>query len=143
MQFVNKSQGPVAAGSLTTEVERHNKMIRTTVTASNLAPPAGPFSHAVWAGELLFASGQVGQDPQTGAMVAGGLEAETIQVFANIKSVLSAAGLGFENVIKAHVFLTDMNDFSSMNAIYAQMFSAPFPSRTTVQVAKLQLDARV
>ena len=118
-------------------------MTRTTVTATDLAPPAGPFAHAVWAGNLLYASGQVGQNPRTGTMVDGGLEAETIQAFANIKSVLTAAGLGFENVIKAHVFLADMNDFSAMNSIYAKMFSAPFPARTTVQVAKLPLDARV
>ncbi|MBG1233812.1 Rid family detoxifying hydrolase [Aestuariivirga litoralis] len=118
-------------------------MKRSTVTASDLAPSAGPFAHAVWAGELLYASGQVGQDPKTGAMVAGGLEAETNQAFENVKSVLRAAGLSFDNVIKANVFLADMNDFSAMNAIYAKMFSAPFPARTTVQVAKLPLGARV
>lgn len=118
-------------------------MTRSTVTATDLTPPVGPFAHAVWAGELMYASGQVGQDPKTGAMVPGGTGAETIQAFENIRRVLAAAGLGFENIIKAHVFLADMNDFSAMNLIYARMFSAPYPARTTVQVARLPLDARV
>ena len=118
-------------------------MARTTVTAPDLTPPVGPFSQGVWAGDLLYASGQVGQDPLTGALVAGGLEAETHQTFENIRRVLAAAELRFEHVIKAHVFLADMNDFAAMNAIYGKMFAAPFPARTTVQVAKLPLDARV
>jgi 2-iminobutanoate/2-iminopropanoate deaminase len=118
-------------------------MTRSTVIASDLTPPVGPFAQAVWAGALLYASGQVGQDPSTGHMVSGGLEAETRQTFENVRRVLAAAGLGFEHVIKAHVFLADMNDFGAMNAIYATMFKAPFPARTTVQVARLPLDARV
>lgn len=118
-------------------------MTRTTVTAPDLAPPVGPFAHAVWAGDQLYASGQVGQDPATGAMVAGGLDAQTHQAFDNIKRVLAAAGLGFDHVIKVHVFLADMDDFATMNAIYGTVFTSPFPARTTVQVAKLPLGARV
>ena len=116
---------------------------RRTVTAPDLTPPVGPFAQGAWAGDLLYASGQVGQDPLTGAIVAGGLEAETRQAFENVRRVLAAAELGFEHVIKAHVFLADMNDFAAMNAIYSEMFAAPYPARTTVQVAKLPLDARV
>jgi 2-iminobutanoate/2-iminopropanoate deaminase len=118
-------------------------MIRTTVTAPDLTPPVGPFAQAVWAGDLLYASGQVGQDPATGTMVAGGIEGETRQAFENLRRVLTAAGLGFEHVIKAHVFLADIDDFAAMNAIYGTIFDAPFPARTTVQVARLALDARV
>jgi 2-iminobutanoate/2-iminopropanoate deaminase len=118
-------------------------MARRTVTAPDLTPPVGPFAQGVWAGDLLYASGQVGQDPVTGAIVAGGLEAETLQAFENVRRVLAAAELGFEHVIKAHVFLADMNDFTAMNAIYGEMFAAPYPARTTVQVARLPLDARV
>ena len=118
-------------------------MTRTTVTAPDLTPPVGPFAQAVWAGELLYASGQVGQNPATGAMVAGGIEGETRQAFENLRRVLTAAGLGFDHVIKAHVFLADMDDFAAMNAIYGTVFTAPFPARTTVQVARLALDARV
>jgi len=118
-------------------------MTRATVVAPDLTPPVGPFAHAVWAGDLLYASGQVGQDASTGAIVDGGLPAETRQAFENIKRVLTSAGLGFEHVIKVQVFLMDINDFAAMNAIYGQMFVAPFPARTTVQVAKLALDARI
>jgi 2-iminobutanoate/2-iminopropanoate deaminase len=119
------------------------EMTRTTVTAPDLTPPVGPFAQGVWAGELLYASGQVGQDPVSGAMVAGGIEAETRQMFENIRRVLAAAGLGFEHVIKVQVYLADMNDFAAMNAIYGKIFDSPFPARTTVQVAKLALNARV
>ena len=118
-------------------------MPRTTVTAPDLTPPVGPFAQAVRAGDLLYTSGQVGQDPSTGAIVAGGIEAQTRQAFENIERVLSAAGLGFEHVVKTHVFLADINDFAAMNAIYGGIFAAPYPARTTVQVARLALDARV
>ena len=118
-------------------------MTRTTVTAPDLTPPVGPFAQAVWAGDLLYASGQVGQNPATGAMVGDGAEAQTRQAFENLRRVLSAAGLGFEHVIKVHVFVADMDDFAAMNAIYGKIFTAPFPARTTVQVARLALDARV
>ena len=118
-------------------------MARTTVTSPDLTPPVGPFAQAVWAGDLLYTSGQVGQDPSSGAIVEGGIEAQTRQAFENIRRVLSAAGLGFEHVIKTNVFVADMNDFAVMNAIYGEMFAAPYPARTTVQVATLALDARV
>jgi 2-iminobutanoate/2-iminopropanoate deaminase len=141
MVSVNRVVGPDwgAVPNRTEEPE----MTRTTVTAPDLTPPVGPFAQGVWAGDLLYASGQVGQDPVTGALVTGGIEAETHQTFENMRRVLAAAGLGFEHVIKAHVFLADMNDFAAMNAIYGKMFAAPFPARTTVQVAKLALSARV
>lgn len=118
-------------------------MTRTTVTAPDLTPPVGPFAQGVWAGDLLYASGQVGQDPIRGTLVPGGIEAEARQAFENIRRVLVAAGLGFEHVIKTSVFLADINDFAAMNAIYGRMFEAPFPARTTVEVVKLALDARV
>ena len=118
-------------------------MARTIVTAPDLTPPVGPFAQAVWAGDLLYASGQVGQNPATGAMVGGGIEGQTRQAFENLRRVLTAADLGFEHVIKVHVFLADMDDFAAMNAIYGKIFTPPFPARTTVQVARLALDARV
>jgi 2-iminobutanoate/2-iminopropanoate deaminase len=118
-------------------------MTRTTVTAPDLTPPVGPFAQGVWAGDLLYASGQVGQDPVTGAMVTGGIEAETRQAFENMRRVLAAADLGFEHVIKAQVYLADINEFAAMNAIYGSMFVAPFPARTTIQVVGLALNARV
>ena len=118
-------------------------MRRATIVAPDLTPPVGPFAQAVWAGDLLFGSGQVGQDSATGKIVEGGLEAEIRQAFANIERVLAAAGLGLEHIVKTQVFLTDLSDFPVMNTIYGEMFSAPFPARTTVQVAKLALGALV
>jgi 2-iminobutanoate/2-iminopropanoate deaminase len=135
--------GPTSIGAPSLNHTEELEVARKTVTAPDLTPPVGPFAQGVWAGDLLYASGQVGQDPVTGTMVAGGIEAETGQAFENMRRVLAAAGLGFEHVIKAHVFLADIEDFAAMNAIYGKVFTAPFPARTTVQVAKLALNARV
>jgi 2-iminobutanoate/2-iminopropanoate deaminase len=118
-------------------------MTRATVAVPDLTPPVWPFAQGVWAGDLLYAPGQVGQNPLTGALVIGGLEAETRQVFENIRRVLVAAGLGLEHVIKTYVFLVDMSDLAAMNAIYGRMFAPRFPARTTAQVPKLPLGARV
>ena len=118
-------------------------MTRATVAAPDLTAPVGPFAQAVWAGDLLYGSGQVGQDSLTGQVVPGGVEAETRQAFENIRRVLAAAGLGFEHVIKTGVFLADFNDFPVMNAVYGQIFETPFPARTTVEAARLALGARV
>jgi 2-iminobutanoate/2-iminopropanoate deaminase len=118
-------------------------MTRSTVTATDLTPPVGPFAQGVWAGDLFYASGQVGQDPISGVLVSGGIEAETRQTFENTRRVLAAAGLGFGDIVKTSVFLADIEDFAAMNAIYGQMFEAPFPARTTVEVVKLALGARL
>jgi 2-iminobutanoate/2-iminopropanoate deaminase len=112
-------------------------MTRATVSAPDLAPLG------VWAGDLLQASDQVGQVPATHAVVAGGIEAETHQTFENIRRDLAAAGLGFDDVIKARVYLADMNDFAVMNAIYEEAFVEPFLACTTVQIAKLALIAPI
>jgi 2-iminobutanoate/2-iminopropanoate deaminase len=85
----------------------------------------------------------VGQDPATGKLVAGGVIAETEQVFKNLGAVLEAAGKSFDNVVRAGVFLTSMGDFAAMNGVYAKQFSQPFPARTTIAVAGLPLGASV
>ena len=95
------------------------------------------------AGGFLFFSGQVGQDPATGALAEGGVEAEARQLFGNLAALLEAAGKGFGDVVKANVYLTDIGDFAAINAIYAEAFDAPFPARTTVAVAALPLGAAV
>jgi 2-iminobutanoate/2-iminopropanoate deaminase len=108
------------------------------------APAAiGPYSQAVKAGDFLFLSGQIPLDPATGQLVAGGIEAQTRQVFANIGAILGAAGLSFDEVISATVYVADMNDFAKVNEIYATYFSAPAPARATVQVARLPKDSLV
>jgi 2-iminobutanoate/2-iminopropanoate deaminase len=119
---------------------------RRAITSPALATPAGPFSHAVRAGaerDLVYLSGQVGQDPDTGALVAGGTAAGAERALLNVAAVLAAAGLGPDDVVKANVYLADMRDFAALNAVYARHFRAPYPARTTVAVAALPLGARV
>ncbi|HPV14743.1 MAG TPA: RidA family protein [Candidatus Cloacimonadota bacterium] len=107
------------------------------------APAAiGPYSQAAQSGNLLFVSGQLPIDPQSGNMVEG-FEAQAKMVFANLQAILKEAGMSFANVIKASVFLKDMNDFAQLNQIYAGYFEAPFPAREAIQVARLPKDALV
>ncbi|MGI6197626.1 MAG: RidA family protein [Candidatus Cloacimonadaceae bacterium] len=101
------------------------------------APPAiGPYSQAVQSGNILFVSGQLGIDPQSGNMVEG-FEAQARLVFSHLQAILEEAGMSFANVVKASVFLKDMNDFALLNEIYAGYFEAPFPAREAIQVARL------
>lgn len=116
---------------------------KTVITSDKLSPPVGPFSPALRYGELIFFSGQVGQDPATGQLVSGGVERETEQVLSNIAQLLAAANKTFADVLRVGVFLTDMGSFSVMNGIYAKHFVKPYPARTTVCVAALPLGASV
>jgi len=118
-------------------------MSKTAITSPELSPPVGPFSQAVKVDGFIYFSGQVGQDPATGKVVEGGIEAETERVFQNLSAVLKAAGRGFDDVVRAGVYLTSISDFAAMNGIYARYFSQPFPARTTIGVAALPLGARV
>ena len=118
-------------------------MSKIAITSPELAPPVGPFSQAVDAGGFIYFSGQVGQDPTTGKLVAGGIAAETDRVFQNLSAVLKAAGKSFDHVACARVFLTNMSDYVAMNSIYAKYFSLPFPARTAIGVAALPLGACV
>ena len=92
---------------------------------------------------MLYVSGQTPIDPATGALIDGGIDAQTERVFANLASVLAAAKRGFAEVVKVNVYLIDMADFAAMNGVYAKVFSEPYPARTTVAVAGLPLGARV
>src|SRR5690242_15115766 len=118
-------------------------MSKTAIISPELAPPVGPFSQAIEVGGFLYFSGQVGQDPATGKLVAGGLAAETERVLQNLSAVLKAAGKSFDDVVRAGVYLTNMTDYVAMNGIYAKHFRQPFPARTTIGVATLPLGARV
>ena len=118
-------------------------MSTTTITSPELAPPVGPFSQAVDTGGFIYFSGQVGQDPATSKLVAGGIAAETDRVFQNLSAVLKAAGKSFDDVVRVGVFLTSMSDYVAMNGIYARYFSQPFPARTTIGAAALPLGACV
>jgi 2-iminobutanoate/2-iminopropanoate deaminase len=118
-------------------------MSKTAVTSPELTPPVGPFSQAIEVGGFIYLSGQVGQDPTTGKLVAGGIAAETERVFRNLSAVLRAAGKDFDDVVRAGVYLTSMSDYVAMNGIYARHFSQPFPARTAIAVAALPLGACV
>lgn len=118
-------------------------MTRDAHSSSRGPAAVGPYSHGVWAGDLLFLSGQTPIDPATSALVQGGVAEQTEQVFANLTAVVEDAGLTMDDVVKCNVFLTDMADFAEMNAVYAKHFSEPFPARSTVTVAGLPLGARV
>lgn len=103
----------------------------------------GPYSHAVWAGRLLYLSGQTPVDPATGQLVEGDVEAQTHRAFDNLQLVLEDAGLTMDDVVKCNVYLTDMSNFAAMNRAYQTRFAAPYPARTTVAVAGLPLNAQV
>ena len=118
-------------------------MNKTAITSPELAPPVGPFSQAIEVGGFLYFSGQVGQDPTTGKLVAGGIATETERVFQNLSAVLKEAGQGFDDVVRAGVYLTSMSDYVALNGIYAKHFSQPFPARTAIAVAALPLGACV
>ena len=109
------------------------------------APAAiGPYSQAIDSGAgLVFVSGQLPVDPATGAFPEGGVQVQTRQSLTNAKSILEAAGLGLQNVVKTTVFLADMADFAAMNEVYAQFFSAPFPARSAVAVKTLPKGALI
>jgi 2-iminobutanoate/2-iminopropanoate deaminase len=114
------------------------------VVSTARAPKAiGPYSQGIKANGLLFLSGQVALDPQTGEFVGSDVRQQTERVFENIKGVLEAAGANLNHVVKTTVFLKDMNDFAAMNEVYAGYFAAAPPARSTVQAARLPKDALI
>jgi len=118
-------------------------MSKIAITSPKLTPPVGPFSQAIKVDGFIYFSGQVGQDPATGKLVTGGVAAETERLFQNLSAVLEEAGKGFDDVVRAGVYLTSMSDYAAVNAIYAKHFSQPFPARTAIGVAALPLGASV
>jgi len=105
--------------------------------STNAAPGAiGPYSQAIDAGSFVFISGQIPVNPANGT-IPDGIQAQTAQSIANITAILAEAGMTLDNVVKTTVFLSDMNDFAAMNAVYAEKFSAPFPARSAVAVREL------
>jgi len=119
-------------------------MIPTKKIESGSAPAAiGPYSQAIRAGNTVYLSGQLGIDPKTGRLVDGGVEAQTRQALENIKAVLFAAELNLTSVVKAEVYLTDMNDFAKVNEVYSTYFTPPYPARVCVAVKQLPKDGKV
>jgi 2-iminobutanoate/2-iminopropanoate deaminase len=105
--------------------------------------PIGPYSQAIKANGLLFVSGQVALDPQSGEFVGTDVQTQTERVLENLKAIVEAAGTSLKHVVKTTVFLKDMNDFPAMNETYARYFTTPAPARSTVQAARLPKDALV
>jgi len=117
--------------------------MREAVSSSAAPAAIGPYSQAIRAGNLLFVSGQIPLDPATGTMVEGGIAVQTHRVFRNLAGILEAAGTSLDHVVRATVYLADMNDFAGMNDVYGGYFSSPAPARSTIQAARLPKDARV
>ena len=117
--------------------------MREPVSSPDAPKAIGPYSQAIRAGNLLFLSGQIPLDPQTGNVVPGDITAQTERVLRNISAVLKAAGAGFGQVVRTTVFLADMNEFGAMNEVYGTFVVNPPPARSTVQVARLPKDVRV
>ena len=123
---------------------RHTADMPRHAAASPRGPAAlGPYSHAVWAGDLLYCSGQTPIDLATNKLIDGDVEAQTHRIFETVALILEDAGLTMDHVVKCNVYLTDMDDFAAMNRAYGARFTAPYPARTTVAVKALPLNAKV
>ena len=116
---------------------------RRVIRTDKAPQSSSPLSQAIVAGDLVFTSGQLGFDPKTGKMVAGGIEEQTEQVLLNLTAVLEAAGSSMADVLKTTVFISDMDDFAAMNTVYRRHFKEDPPARSTVQVARLAANARI
>jgi 2-iminobutanoate/2-iminopropanoate deaminase len=117
--------------------------MKDVILTSRGPKPIGPYSQAIKSNGFLFVSGQVALDPQSGEFVGVDIRQQTERVLENLKAILEAAGVSFHHVVKTTVFLKDMNDFASMNEVYARYFTAAPPARSTVQAARLPKDALV
>ena len=117
-------------------------MTRHAISTGGAPGALGPYSQAIRSGDMLFCSGQIGLDPATDKL-AEGVEAQADRALRNLQSVLDAAGLGFDDVVKTTIFLADIGDFAAINAIYAGFMPDPPPARSTVQVAALPKSALI
>ncbi len=118
-------------------------MERQAIATENAPQAIGPYSQAMKVDNMLFTSGQIPLDPATGKLVEGDIQAQARRVFDNLKSIIEAAGFKMSDVIKATVFLKDINNFKAVNEVYATYFSQPFPARSAFQVAALPLGAEL
>jgi 2-iminobutanoate/2-iminopropanoate deaminase len=117
--------------------------MKEIINTKNAPGAIGPYSQAVWAGDMLLMSGQIALNPETGVMENESLETETHRVMKNIAGILEAADMNYSNILKASIFIKDMNEFAQINEIYASYLKEPYPARETVEVARLPKDARI
>lgn len=118
-------------------------MKKEIVKTNNAPAPIGPYNQATKANNTLFISGQIPADPATGEIINSSIEDETHMVMKNLKAILDEAGLGFDNVLKTSIFISDMDNFNKINAVYGSYFTSDFPARETVQVSRLPKDVNV
>jgi 2-iminobutanoate/2-iminopropanoate deaminase len=118
-------------------------MTRSAISTGGAPAAIGPYSQAVDADGLVFCSGQLGLDPETGNLVEGGVEAQAERALRNLAAVLDAAGLAWADVAKTTIFLADIDDFAAVNAVYGAVMPDPPPARSTIGVAALPKGARV
>lgn len=118
-------------------------MLKEIINTDKAPKAIGPYSQAVRVGDLIFVSGQIPLNPETGSMVAGDIDVQTERVLKNISGVLEAAGSSMENIIKTTVYLKDLADFSKFNESYARFFAKNPPARATVEVSRLPKDVRI
>jgi len=118
-------------------------MPRKTVRTDKSPSPVGPYSQAIVSGGLVFCSGQIAIDPETGLLIDQDIESETTRVMENLKAVLESAGSALEKVVKTTVFLRDLKDFTRMNEVYGSFFEKDPPARSTIQVSALPRGARL
>ncbi len=118
-------------------------MSKAAVKSQKAPQAVGPYSQAITAGGFIFLSGQIPIDPSTGALIQGGVAAETRQVLRNLEAVLKDAGASLNDVVKTTVYLKDISKFSEMNNVYAEFFREPYPARATVEVRDLPKGAQV
>ena len=117
--------------------------MKKTVSASGLPAAIGPYSHAVWAGDFLYCSGQLGIDPRSGAFAGSDVASQARQALENVKTLVESQGLALSDVVKSTVFLTDMGSFKAVNDEYAKYFGSESPARSCVAVAALPMGALV
>jgi len=117
--------------------------MKSTIKIPNAPSPVGPYSQAIKYNGLTIASGQIAIDPKTGILDTSSIENETHQILKNIDALLEAGNLKRDNILKCSIFLKDMNDFDKVNEIYSNFFNKPYPSRETVEVARLPKDANI
>ena len=118
-------------------------MSKEIISTENAPQAIGPYSQAVKAGGLMFISGQIPLNPETGDLVSGSIEDEANQVLQNIKSICEAAGHGMEDIVKITIFLTDLGNFATVNEVMKKHFSEPYPARATVEISGLPLGVKV
>lgn len=135
--------GTVLVGPHLFAIKKRSLSMKKAIQTNRAPKAIGPYSQGIITNGMIFASGQIPIDPATGELNTGSIEDQTRLVLNNLKAVLDEGGCTFDNIVKCTVFLEDMNDFSRMNAVYAEFFKPPYPARAAVQVARLPKDVKI